>query len=206
MSGNTPYQPDQYNFFSNNNWQLAFPYADLDPNYSNTKGETAVMFNLFDCKVPSFKIATRQIGLGGVMVNVPLSTPDDNDKTMVFNYLMGENWRQYIALTNWKNKIAQTQIGTPFNQLKNSDGLYNTRGIYLDLPLFILSSFKKPIIKFTFREAFLTEIGEIDLQQQDPTHEMKHSFTVSYAWLDIEIMDNVDLSIKIQETPCDVNK
>ena len=181
MTAHTPISSGAYNLFNNTSWVLMMPITA----FSDKIKSTDVLFNISSFTLPGMGVKTSSVGMGGVMVKMPVATPSNDEMTTTIQYKLSANLIQYKLLYNWRQRLASTQIGTEYPQAINVT--------YFDIPVFLLSSYKKPIAKVVLHNAFLESFDDLVLSYTDAESALEHSFTLSFSHHDIQDVTEDDV-------------
>ena len=100
-----------YNLATGNKWILSIPFNQLDIE----SGEDAtfletIAFNLYNFSIPALTIGEANFSLFGVGIPIPTHTRNE-DKSILFNYMLSSNWNQYKTLYKWFSLIANEDGG-----------------------------------------------------------------------------------------------
>ena len=85
--------------------------------------------------------------------------------------MLSSDWAQYKVLYKWFNMSANFE--NEFNE--------SYRDVLLDISVFVLSEFKKPLFSIIFRGCWISTLGEIDFNYQQGEENIQTYFTINYA-------------------------
>lgn len=129
--------------------------------------------------LPSVNVGFVPVSHQGYTIKVPAAgVMNADDKTLKFQYIIDDEWRNYTALHTWSSKFAQ--YGTTVKSNLSTAQLAALAGKFATVRLWLLSPFKKRIVDFEFHDCWIQSFGEIllDCTSSDP---IKHEFTVAYT-------------------------
>lgn len=173
----------EYNLATNTKWLCQI---SLDKIFTDIHGE--VKLNLSSFRLPEIQLGyTEATGYLSKKIPVPTKILNPDSQEITFEYLMSSNFHQYILLYRWIQRITvEMQKNTNFVQ--HGDPTQYT----VPINIFLLSEFKKPILKVTFNECWPQRLGELMFDYKvvgdDP---ITHSFTVKYNWFSIQTLTDV---------------
>jgi len=169
--------PCSLNLGTTNKWIAIIPFKKIDPTYRTPN----VAFNLVSFEMPEVLLNEVSAFYHGTEMKLPAGV-SGGDKTLVFEYLMSSDWRQWKTLYKWSNMICKT-IGSGFTE-KLVDALVSVRFI-------ILSEFKNPVFEIIFHNCWIKSFGGLTLDYQDPDAvEIRHSFSLAYSHFTFEGFEN----------------
>ena len=167
-----PENAASYNLFTQAKWLLNIPFKKIDPSQSL---ETFSL-NLNRFTIPSLSV--KKTGASYLGYFIPISTTvRDDSKEITFHYMLSSDWHQFMFLYKW---LQMMLVEGADKRTKMSDYL-------LDLTVTILSEFKEPIINIKYYGCWINELGDLDLDYQNPESKpIHHHFTCSYSYYIIE--------------------
>ena len=169
-----------YNLATGNKWILSIPFNQLDvedgddPSFLQT-----IAFNLYNFSIPALTIGEASFGLFGITIPIPTNTRNE-DKSILFNYMLSSDWHQYKTLYKWFSLIA------------NEDGGAGTdvpSRYLLDVTVTMISEYKNDRFDIVFHGAWLQLLDTIDLNYQNAQENISHAFNLRYAFYTIENLD-----------------
>lgn len=196
-----------YNTANVTKWIFNIPLAYL----FNLKNGAYKDGNLLDyplnCKsvqFPEFKLGTTQVSFLNYSFDV--STRQNlTQKNLTINFLISENWLQYIMLLKWfelcdftrydyhrddtieldvGNGVKRTINTEEYNRWMNETGknpYYSTQGPIVNSTLFLMDNFMNRIATFNFEGCFITSLKNVDLDySKTDSTELTASFTMSF--------------------------
>jgi hypothetical protein len=169
-----------YNLATGNKWILTIPFhalnAEDDTEEANLSFEDVIAFNLYNFSIPSLSIGEADFSIFGVGIPIPTNTRNE-DKSILFNYMLSSNWHQYRTLYKWFSLIAGEDGGSSTNTPSN---------YLLDVTVTMISEYKNEKFDLVFHGAWLKELDTIDLNYQNAEANISHAFTLRYAYYTIE--------------------
>jgi hypothetical protein len=128
--------------------------------------------------IPSIEMGTDKVMYRSIEIERPTYTMSPGSKEITFNYFVSADWTDYRALYNWCMNNAPVNKGA--NALDtgnvNADGLINA----CDIDVTLLSPYKKPIVGFRFKNAWIKAFSDLQLSYSE-ADEIQHSFTCAYS-------------------------
>lgn len=170
-----------YNLATGNKWILSIPFnlLNLDNLDEETEAPTfqeSVAFNLYNFSIPQLSIGENTFDIGGAQFPIPTNVRNE-DKSILFNYMLSSDWHQYKTLYKWFSLIADEDGGS---------GTDTPTNYQLDVTVTMISEFKNERFDFVFHGAWLQSLGDIDLNYQNAEANISHSFTLRYGYYTIE--------------------
>jgi hypothetical protein len=169
-----------YNLATGNKWILSIPFhllnAENDSEEDNLTFSDVVAFNLYNFSIPSLSIGETSFSIGGVEFPIPTNVRNE-DKTILFNYMLSSDWHQYKTLYRWFSLIADEEGGSSTNIPTN---------YLLDVTVTMISEYKNEKFDIVFHGAWLQNLDTIDLNYQNAEANISHAFTLRYAYYTIE--------------------
>lgn len=160
------------NMANNINWIIDIPLKSIDSSVD--------VYN-FALNISSFTLNRLSLGMStqnynGVSINMPNGT-EDSDKQFTIEYKLSSNYAQYMLLMKWWQKnlkvirrvqgLSDTEIAT----IETDTNFYTTANLYL------LDEMKTPMMKVSYGNCWLKELGELQLNYEEGDSVLKHSFT-----------------------------
>jgi hypothetical protein len=167
-----PLPATSYNLATGNKWLLVLPFTKIDSSL-NSKD---IAFNLCNFQIPEFILGTAGYSFGGVEFPLPTFVRREN-KQITFNYMLSTDWHQYKTLYRWFSMIAKEEGGASSNNLQD---------LLLDINVLMLSEFKNTIFNIKFFGCHITGLGALELNYQNDGENIQHSFTIAYAYYEIQ--------------------
>jgi hypothetical protein len=150
---------------------MFLPTQKIDPSISSSE----ICLNLTKFNVNPITLGSAEFWAKGYNIEVPSYTRTDN-KTNMFEYAMDSNLSQYIFLYKWLEKIV------PYYSGSNPD-VANLGEILINIRVWILSEFKKPVLEVVFEDCWLSELGGLNFDYQGQDEVIKSSFTIKYGYI-----------------------
>lgn len=161
-----------YNLATRNKWLLVIPFKQIDSDLTSDN----IAFNLSKLQLPELSLTNTSFSFQGAQFPLPTFVRNEN-KQLVFNYMLSSDWHQYRILYKWFSMIAQEEGGASTNTMSD---------LLLDINVFLLSEFKNVIFNIKFVGCHLTNVASLDLNYQTDGENIEHSFTLAYGYYKIE--------------------
>ena len=170
-----------YNLATGNKWILSIPFnllevEPLDDEVAEPTFKETIAFNLYNFSIPEMSIGEASFSVFGVGIPIPTNTRNE-DKSILFNYMLSSDWHQYKTLYKWFSLIANEDGGSGTNTPTN---------YLLDVTVTMISEFKNERFDIVFHGAWLQALDPIDLSYQNAEANISHAFTLRYAYYTIE--------------------
>ena len=157
-----------------NKWICYMPLASvLGDAYPNLELQTTQFY------LPRIEVTASTVAFQGYTIKVPSArTMNAGDKTIKFQYIIDDEWRNYTSLYTWASKFAD--YGYAVEKGGETHQLAGLSGSFATVRLWLLSPFKKRIVDFQFEDCWVQEFGDIllDVASSEP---VKHNFTLAYS-------------------------
>jgi hypothetical protein len=168
-----PHGVQAYNLATGNKWIALLPLQKIISSYSPTK----TCLNLCNFSIPELAMVENRISFNGSSVPIPGGHVRNDSKLITFNYMLASDWSQFRSLYTW------------FSLISNEEGAASTNNMsdYMcDISVILLSEYKNPIFKIKYVGCWLKSLAEIEENYQGKGENIKHSFTIAYAYYKIE--------------------
>ena len=173
-----------YNLATGNKWILSIPFNQLliedglaaDIETTPATFLETIAFNLYNFSIPSLTIGEANFSMMGVGMPIPTLTRNE-DKSILFNYMLSSNWNQYKTLYKWFSLIADEDGGS---------GTDTSSNYLLDVTVTMISEYKNDRFDIVFHGAWLQSLDTIDLNYQNAEANISHAFNLRYAFYTIE--------------------
>ena len=160
------------NMAYNTQWIVDIPLKQID---------SSVDLKNFTMNIVSFTL--NRLGLGmttqvynGVELQMPNGS-EESDKQFTIEYKLSSNYTQYLLLMKWWQKnlkvINRIQGKTKAESAKIEQENY----FYTDVSLYLLDENKDPVMLITYKDCWLKELGELQLNYEEGENILRHSFT-----------------------------
>lgn len=161
-------------FAVKNKWIGDIPLGRISTGFKD------ISLHLTDFSIPELKIGTTTTSYKGVSMILPTHVQNPQSRTVKFSYMIDLNWDNYISLYQWANIIGNAENIMPnINTIIHSD--LNRVLNAVPINVYLIDSYKKPILKFTYNNCWINDFEGIQLgYQEDPTV-IKHTFTCAYT-------------------------
>ena len=175
------------NLANSSKWIAYIPLSLADPELSD------VEVNLVEFHIPPLEMGKVQASFKGQSVFLPGSTINATTKENTLTYLINDNWDNYYALYKWTdNMIPQSTIMGEESDRKTGDEFEDYVNMtLLPIRIFLLNEFKKPQLKITYNNCWITTFGEVMLNFQNVPAPIQHQFTFAYTDFRIEKVDTL---------------
>lgn len=172
-------------FAIKNKWVMYVPLKSILPeSFEN------IELNLTKFNLPQIQMNSTSTSFRGYTVELPTKLVNSDTKELTLEYIIDERWTAYKALYCWAAGIG---IFVPLTEA--SSDISNTAGAavnmidpnrlpILDCRIWLMDSYKKRIIDFVFRDCWIKNFSELDLDYSN-TDEVHHRFTVAYSKFEI---------------------
>lgn len=158
------YTPPSFNLATGTKWYALIPINQINKKYKST-----IPLNLYDLTFPEVSHGSNQFMFAGVPINLPNFVRSDI-KEITISYLLSADWIQYRVLYDW------------FSQISNDSNLGgNPNYPSMDITIYVLSEYKKPMFKMIFKNCWVKALGQLDLNYQYDDYPIQHNFTISYT-------------------------
>ena len=126
-----------YNLATGNKWILSIPFNLLEVEALSDEAEVptfkeTIAFNLYNFSIPALTIGESNFSVMGVQIPIPTNTRNE-DKGILFNYMLSSDWHQYKTLYKWFSLIANEDGGA---------GTDTATNYLLDVTVTMISEFK----------------------------------------------------------------
>ena len=159
-------------------WICNILFSKVDPSLKARD----LSVNLTNFTLPEQGVMTSEIHHNGAVLSMP-SPVRETSREIVLDYIMDAEFNNFKTLWKWITLMA-AEIGA--GDAPEVGGLLEPLVVPVDL--YLLSSFKKPILSFKFENAYIAKFGELSLQYQSDNDPLTHSFTIQYSHLKLEDM------------------
>jgi len=170
----------EYNLSTQSKWFAQIPLNTIFTDF----GSKDLCMNLTTYALPEIELGFTEVKYLTKAVPIPsrVIAPGPNDIT--FNYLLSENFHQYIMLYRWIQRITM-EMQHDTNMLDIGDRSNFT----VPINVYLLSAFKTPVMCVSYKDCWLQKLGEIAFDYRDAQDSpATHSFTVKYSHFEINIM------------------
>lgn len=175
------------NLATSTKWVAYIPLSLADPELSD------VEVNLVEFHVPPLEMGKISASFKGQTIFLPGSTINATTKENTLTYLINDNWINYYALYKWTdNMISQsTMFGEDSNRETGESFTNYVNNTLIPIRVFLLDEFKKPVLKITYNNCWITTFGELILNFQSQSTPLQHQFTFAYTDFKIEKTDTL---------------
>lgn len=163
------------NIATSNSWIAVMPYNVID-----TSSMDNIEFNLTSFNFAGLIMAGTDISRYGEAFPMPTGVIE-TDKIVTFRYKPDSEWKQYEFLFNWFDNLQ--------NNKKNTHTDYNDwiSSKTVDIKVYLLNEYKKPMLKWTFNSCWLKEFGELDMvYDSQGGSNLDHGFSLQYMDYDFK--------------------
>jgi hypothetical protein len=144
----------------------------------------SLQFSVFGCVVPSEVIPQIEVRYGGGNVYVSSHSKPSYEPITV-NFTIDNEFKNYWVIHKWL-QILRDEKSSIFsgNILENDVGL----GRYSsDFKLIALDEFEKPVIEWTYKNAFPISLGELSYNHREPK-ELETSFQFVFSRIETNLI------------------
>lgn len=175
------------NLANSTKWIAYIPLSLTDPSLSD------VEVNLVEFHVPPLTMGKIDASFKGQKVALPGNTINADTKENTISYLISDDWNNYYALYKWTdNMIAQsTMFGSESTRESGEKYESYITQTLIPIRIFLLDEFKKPVLKITYNNCWITTFGEVQLNFQSGPTPITHQFTFAYTDFIIEKVDTL---------------
>ena len=159
-----------------------------------------LQLSIYGSPVPQISVPNTNLSFGGqVYKTSSFSRPEYNPLTVKF--LVDNGYKNYWTLWNWLNLFNDAKTSTSTAQksitynLPDEDiTLINSMNDYTaNFSIYGLDEFNKKIISFVYKNAFPTNLSELNFSNQDPS-EINCTVTFVFNQLHVELVKNINES------------
>lgn len=165
------------NFAHPTNWVLEIPINSVG--LGNELKDLGYDHRVFAMNVASFTLGRMTLNGNEVKrVGYTLSYPsgtEDTEKEFTINYRLSSEYQQYYFLCRWWQKNLDVT-----NHLPGADDAGDKDFFLTNINLWILNDNKDPVMKISYQDCWLNELGELQLSYADSNSFLEHSFTCKY--------------------------
>ena len=169
------------------NWILELPIKNLGigPVLGDKMGYNTEIFamNLTSFTLGRMGLKVNEITKQDYTFYVPSGT-ETTEKIFTCNYTLSSGFQQYYFLTRWWQKNLSIN-----QHLSDTDMEFDGEYFLQDINLWILNEHKEPVMLITYLDAWLSELGELQLDYQNSSPVLNHSFSCYYNDYTIQIIE-----------------
>ena len=134
--------------------------------------------NITTFTVPAIELSTDSTSYRGNEIELPTHVIQPGKKEVTFNYIISQDYLDYMALQNWFLQNAPVNKDTNYIDTGNvqANGQLKT----CDIDVALLSPYKKPILGLRYKNCYIKSFSELQLSYAEQA-EIPHSFTCSYT-------------------------
>lgn len=166
------------NFASNMRWVVDVPLKTLFPD------ESDITLNLYQFDIPEIDMGITSMAYQGSTIEYPTGVIQPDDKTCTFNYILDSDMTVYWLLYKWCSYFTSENV----DFLVEDDTSMSTEPFTkkISISVYILDEFKNPVMKITYNNCFIKNLGILSMSIQDEPTPLQHSFTIAYSSFNIE--------------------
>ena len=160
------------NMAYNTQWIVDIPLKQID---------SSVDLKNFTMNIVSFTL--NRLGLGmttqvynGVEIQMPNGS-EDSDKQFTIEYKLSSNYTQYLLLMKWWQKNLKVINRIQGKTKAETEKIEQENYFYTDVNLYLLDENKDPVMLVTYKDCWLKELGELQLNYEEGENILRHSFT-----------------------------
>lgn len=208
---------DSYNFANNTKWVFNIPIGHLlnDKRRKQPQRNDFPMEYPLNCKkinFPGFQMGTTKTAFYGYGFELPTGQ-NISEKTITIQYILSNNWIQYLLLLKWFNLMDYTRYDeetnknrdTSYNSVSNkelyqtvsnkNDAVYNpfesVGGPIFPTSLYLMDNFNHRLFTIYFEKTWLQSVESVDLNYSNTSDtEITSSFKLKFYKYNIIINDD----------------
>lgn len=170
------------NFAHPTNWVLEIPIKNVGLGEELEKrgyDHRIFAMNITTFTLNRMALAENTVQSAAYTLSYPTGS-EETEKEFTINYRLSSEYQQYYFLTRWwqYNLVVAQHIGNVDSQ---SQFLCN-------INLWVLNDYKDPVMKITYNDCWLKELGELQLSYNGSDNTLEHSFTCKYNNYKIELL------------------
>ncbi len=175
------------NLANSTKWIAYIPLALADPSLAD------IEVNLTEFHIPPLEMGKVETSFKGQHYFLPGNTINATTKENTLTYLISDDWENYYALYKWTdNMIAgSTMLGNDSTREDGNEFEENIPSKLIPIKVFLLDEFKKPKLKITYNNCWITTFGEVILNFQANPAPIAHQFTFAYTDFKIDKVDTL---------------
>lgn len=168
-----------------------------DPVLKQSNSADSVQFMVYGSPTPSLSVPAITVPYAGQNYKTS-SASRPSYPPLVLTFIIDNGYKNYWMLYKWLNLFNDAKDSS--SELANVGGTHFVEDRGLQNPMndlaanfymFALDEYNKNIVKFVYKQAFLTSIGEINYSHQDAA-EITCRATFEYNQFDAELIKNID--------------
>jgi len=169
------------NTITSNAWVAIIPYKVIDPDNNHD-----ITFNLTQFNFAGLIMAGTDKARFGELFPMP-SGVIETDKIITFRYKPDSEWLQYEFLFRLFDKTQNNKHNT------YTDFSEYTKAGMFDVKIVLLNEYKKPKLKWTFKNCWLKEFGELDMSYDSSGGVgIDHGFSLQYMDYEFKRVEKLD--------------
>lgn len=159
----------------------------------------SLQFTVFGSPVPPINVPNITLPYGGQNLNIS-STARPVYPPLPLKFLIDNGYQNYWMLWKWLDLFndasnSSTELTKNLNLLDSELTLINPMADYTTtFSLIALDEYNNKVISFNYKQAFLTNLSEINYSYQDPS-EISCTATFAYNQLDVKLLGDVSGNI-----------
>lgn len=175
------------NLANSSKWIAYVPLSLADSELSD------VEINLTEFHIPPLEMGKIETSFKGQHYFLPGNTINATTKENTLTYLINDNWDNYYALYKWTDKIiaGSNIMRTTSTKPEGEEFEKLVAQSLIPIKIFLLDEFKKPKLKITYNNCWITTFGEVMLNFQNNPAPISHQFTFAYTDFFIEKVDTL---------------
>jgi hypothetical protein len=140
----------------------------------------------------SIPVATQYTSLNPI----PRSGLNIGYEPLIITFIVDEDWRNYIEITNWMRLMGMPTSSDGYKELKLGDlkqpfEMAPEGGLVSDATGFVLTNESTPNLVVFFRDVFPSKLSGLEFRNDvENPEEFVADVTFEYSWFDIEYLGN----------------
>lgn len=149
--------------------------------------------NMFALNINDFTLGRMQLKVNAVKKSgYELYYPsgvEETNKVFTVNYTLSSEYQQYYFLVRWYEKNLEVIKHITETLSTSTEDTDEDDFIMVPIKIWCLNENKDPVMVITYEQAFLSELGELQLSYQSSSNVLVHSFTCYYNDFKIQLLD-----------------
>lgn len=155
-----------------NKWIADIDLSVISPELSK------IVLPLVNFAIPEVNISTAKTYYRGVEFEIPTGVFKPSAREITFNYLIDQDWNNYISLYQWINLYCPIEQVVPDNMITRKDSPIQTTFPILPINVYLLSAYKLPLVRIKYDNCYIKQFGDIMLDYQEDPEVIKQEFTI----------------------------
>ena len=167
-----------------------------DQTPSNRNFLSPLNFKFMIKKTPYVNFFVQRVKIPGVsmgslpripnpLVNIPVPSDHLTFGQLDISFKLDEDMQDYYEIFNWIIALGKPRSFQQYAQIEKVPK-WTGQGIYSDLSVMVLDNLKTPKYEFVFKDAFPTDIGDINFNTTDlDVQYMESSASFAYTYFEL---------------------